>query len=67
MLPLGKLKIDFLERILPDTGRNPRVIVGARVGEDAAVIDFGDTCLVAKTDPNHVCNRRNRLVSGMRQ
>ena len=51
MLPLGKLKIDFLERILPDTGRNPRVIVGARVGEDAAVIDFGDTCLVAKTDP----------------
>ena len=51
MLPLGKLKIDFLESVLPDAGRDRRVIVGARVGEDAAVIDFGDTCLVAKTDP----------------
>ena len=51
MLPLGKLKIDFLESILPDAGRDSRVIVGAQVGEDAAVIDFGETCLVAKTDP----------------
>ena len=51
MLPLGKLKLDFLESILPDAERNSRVIVGARVGEDAAVIDFGETCLVAKTDP----------------
>ncbi len=51
MLPLGKLKIDLLESILPDVGRDSRVIVGARVGEDAAVIDFGETCLVAKTDP----------------
>ena len=51
MLPLGKLKIDFLETILPDTGHDSRVIVGARVGEDAAVIDFGETYLVAKTDP----------------
>jgi hydrogenase maturation factor len=30
---------------------DPRVIVGPRVGEDAAVIDFGDRYLVAKTDP----------------
>ena len=51
MLPLGKLKIDFLESIFPDTRRDSRVIVGPRVGEDAAVIDFGETCLVAKTDP----------------
>ncbi|MDE0300382.1 MAG: AIR synthase family protein [Candidatus Poribacteria bacterium] len=51
MLPLGKLKLDFLENILPDSAHDSRVIVGARVGEDAAVIDFGDTCLVAKTDP----------------
>ncbi len=51
MLPVGKLKIDFLESILPDSVRDSRVIVGARVGEDAAVIDFGETCLVAKTDP----------------
>jgi hydrogenase maturation factor len=51
MLPLGKLKIDFLESILPDARHDSRVIVGPRVGEDAAVIDFGETCLVAKTDP----------------
>jgi hydrogenase maturation factor len=30
---------------------DPRVVVGPRVGEDAAVIDFGDRLLVAKTDP----------------
>jgi hydrogenase maturation factor len=30
---------------------DPRVIVGARVGEDAAIIDFGDRFLVAKSDP----------------
>jgi len=30
---------------------NERVIVGPRAGEDAAVIDFGDRYLVAKTDP----------------
>ena len=57
MLPLGKLKLDFLESILPDAGRDSRVVVGARVGEDAAVIDFGETFLVAQDRPNHVCNR----------
>src|SRR5438128_4081233 len=31
--------------------RDPRVVVGARVGEDAAVIDMGDRYLVATTDP----------------
>ena len=51
MLPLGKLKSDFLESILPDAEHDSRVIVGARVGEDAAVIDFGETYLVVKTDP----------------
>src|SRR5919197_229995 len=30
---------------------DPRVVVGPRVGEDAAVIDFGERYLVAKTDP----------------
>jgi len=30
---------------------DPRVVIGAQVGEDAAVIDFGDRYLVAKTDP----------------
>ena len=46
-LPLGLLD-DLLENIQVD---DPRVLVGPRLGEDAAVIDFGDTCLVAKTDP----------------
>ncbi len=46
-LPLGLLD-DLLGRIRTD---DPRLLVGPRLGEDAAVIDFGDTCLVAKTDP----------------
>jgi len=51
-LPLGKLPPELLDGLLkryvtPD----PRVILGPRVGEDAAVIDFGDRYLVAKTDP----------------
>ena len=50
-LPLGKLKIDLLQRILPQQRRDARVIVGPKIGEDAAVIDFGETYLVAKTDP----------------
>jgi hydrogenase maturation factor len=33
------------------TGAGDRVLIGPRVGEDATVISFGDTCLVAKTDP----------------
>jgi hydrogenase maturation factor len=51
VLPLGKLKIDLLRQILPQPRRDPRVIVGPKIGEDAAVIDFGETYLVAKTDP----------------
>ena len=31
--------------------RDPRVVVGPRVGEDAAVIDVGDRYLVATADP----------------
>jgi hydrogenase maturation factor len=50
--PPGKLPQDLLDRLL---GRipaaDPRLLVGAGVGQDAAVLDFGDTCLVAKTDP----------------
>jgi hydrogenase expression/formation protein HypE len=51
-LPLGKLKLDFLQQLLPQSQHpDARVIVGPQVGEDAAVIDFGETYLVAKTDP----------------
>ena len=30
---------------------DPRVVLGPKVGEDAAALDFGDRLLVAKTDP----------------
>lgn len=51
-LPLGKLPPALLARLLgtiPAT--DPRVIVGSRTGEDAAVIDAGDRYLIATTDP----------------
>jgi len=50
--PLGKLPPDVLAAILarhPIT--DPRVLIGPRPGEDAAVIDLGGQLLVAKTDP----------------
>ena len=49
-LPLGKLRVDFLEKILP-TNLDSSVVVGPKVGEDATVIDFGSTYLVITTDP----------------
>jgi hydrogenase maturation factor len=51
-LPLGKLPAPFLERLiksLPQYG--PEVIAGPGIGEDAAVVDFGGTRLIFKTDP----------------
>jgi hydrogenase maturation factor len=51
-LPLGKLNIELLKTLLQRyTSTDDRVVLGSRVGEDATVIDFGDTYLVAKTDP----------------
>lgn len=50
--PVGKLDFHLLEKLLntnPIT--DPRIIVGPGIGEDAAVIDFGEKYLVAKTDP----------------
>lgn len=51
-LPAGKLPLPLLEHLLtrfaPD---DPRIVVGPRAGEDAAVFDLGDRYLVAKTDP----------------
>jgi hydrogenase expression/formation protein HypE len=52
IFPLGKLDMNYLGALLNRyTHRDPRVVVGAQIGEDAAVIDFGDRYLVAKTDP----------------
>ena len=51
MLP-GKLPLDLLSQMLSGIqARDPRVVLGARAGEDAALIDIGDRYLVAKTDP----------------
>jgi hydrogenase maturation factor len=51
-LPVGKLRADALRAIFDKhPPRDPRVIVGPRVGEDAAVIDLGDRYLVATSDP----------------
>ncbi len=49
---VGKLPIKLLDELLGGIGgKDPRVIVGPKVGEDAAVIDFGDKYLIAKSDP----------------
>lgn len=51
-LPVGKLPPQLLERLLgKHAPADPRVIVGPRVGEDAAVLDMGDRYLVATADP----------------
>ncbi len=51
-LHLGKPPLDVLERLFRKAEiHDPRVIVGPRVGEDAAVVDLGDRYLVAKVDP----------------
>jgi hydrogenase expression/formation protein HypE len=51
-IPIGKLPADHLARLLAAYARpDRRLIVGARLGEDAAVIDMGDRYLIAKTDP----------------
>ena len=50
-LPVGKLKHDFLKELLPTPDRNLSVVVGPQLGEDAAVVEFGDNYLVATSDP----------------
>ena len=49
----GKLPPDLLEklvlRVMPTS--DPRVLVGPRLGEDAAVIDMGDRVIVVHSDP----------------
>lgn len=52
MLLPGKLPPDLLSQLLDGIQTtDPRVALGARAGEDAALIDMGDRYLVAKTDP----------------
>ena len=49
----GKLPPSLLEKLVLGVvrKRDPRVLVGPSVGEDAAVIDFGDKVLVVHSDP----------------
>ncbi|KPL18693.1 MAG: hypothetical protein AMJ92_06775 [candidate division Zixibacteria bacterium SM23_81] len=51
-LAVGKLSSTYLDELLREHCRaDAQVIVGPRVGEDAAVIDMGSSYLVASTDP----------------
>lgn len=48
----GKVPPELLERLVyPHLGRRPDVLVRARVGEDCAVVDFGEWVCVLTTDP----------------
>jgi len=48
----GKLPHNFLQQLLERyTSTGPRVLQGAKIGEDTAVIEMGDFYLLAKTDP----------------
>ena len=53
LYPLGKLPQADLVDLLSHTigAPDPRVILGPGLGRDAAVINFGDRCLIAKSDP----------------
>jgi hydrogenase maturation factor len=51
-LPVGKLPAELLAGLFAKHAPlDERVVMGPRVGEDAAVIDMGDRLLVATTDP----------------
>ncbi|MCH9017568.1 MAG: AIR synthase family protein [Chloroflexi bacterium] len=51
-MDIGKFPPALLEKLLRKTGvTDPRVVLGPGVGEDAAVLDLGETLLVAKSDP----------------
>ena len=51
-LPVGKLRAEFLQALFEKYApRDERVVIGPKIGEDAAVIEMGDRYLVATTDP----------------
>lgn len=52
-MEIGKLPNDVLEKIVFKNIKNKReeVIMGAAIGEDNAIIDFGDEVCVMSTDP----------------
>lgn len=51
-LPVGKLPMELLQTLLERYGgHDEQLVVGPRVGEDAAVLDLGRRYLVVKSDP----------------
>jgi len=63
-LPIGKIDPKILARFLSQyTSAGKRVLIGAGIGEDAAIIDMGHVYLVAKTDPiTHVASEIGRYA-----
>jgi len=50
--PVGKLPLEYLEDLLKKYAvPGERVLLGAGIGRDATVIDWGEKLLVVKTDP----------------
>ncbi len=64
LLPIGKVDPNFLEKLLSrHTHKSDRVVIGAGIGEDAAILDMGRAYLVAKTDPiTHVTSDIGRYA-----
>ena len=51
-MDIGKFRPDLLERLLGKVAvKDNRVLLGPKLGEDAALLDYGDRVLAAKTDP----------------
>ena len=51
-MDIGKFPAEFLGRVLSRNQiTDPRVLMGPRIGEDAAVLDMGSKLLVATNDP----------------
>jgi hydrogenase maturation factor len=51
-LDLGKFPVELLTRALARNNiTDPRVLLGPKLGEDAAVLDMGEKLLVATSDP----------------
>jgi hydrogenase expression/formation protein HypE len=51
-LRTGKLPPALLKRLLKNSGaKDPRVVLGPKVGEDASIVRLGKQLLVLKTDP----------------
>ena len=51
-MDIGKFPPHLLQKLLSKQGvQDPSVLVGPRIGEDAAVVKLGDSLLVAKSDP----------------